>query len=47
MVEKKKEEKKKGLLGSLFKPKGGCCCGDVKFVPIKEEQQKNSDQEKK
>lgn len=47
MGEKKKEEKtKKGFLEKLFKPKGGCCC-DVKFVPIKEEEQKNSTQEKK
>lgn len=41
------EKKKKGFLENLFKPKGGCCCNDVKFVPIKEDKQKNSDQEKK
>lgn len=42
MGEKKKEEKnKKGFLGNLLKNKAGGCC-DVKFVPIEEEQQKNS-----
>ncbi|MDD4238286.1 MAG: hypothetical protein PHT62_07000 [Desulfotomaculaceae bacterium] len=45
MGEKKKEEKTKGFLEKLFKPKGGCC--DVKFVPIKEDEQKNPTQEKK
>jgi len=46
-VKKKEDENKKGLLGRLFKKKSGGCC-DVKFVPVlKEEQQKNSDQDKK
>ncbi len=46
MEDKKNEhKKKKGFLESLFKPKGGCC-SDVKFVPIKEDEHKDSDQEK-
>jgi len=45
--EKKKEEKnKKRFLGNLFKNRTGGCC-DVKFVPIEEDQQKNSGQEKR
>lgn len=47
MSEKKKEEKSpKGFLGNLFKAKKSCCC-DVKFVPIEEEEQKESGHKKK